>query len=179
MMVLIRTAARRVDLTRGLRSGTRLLTRMGVVGLLAFVVDVGVFNTLRHAGGLGPLTSKTIAVLVATSVAFGGNLRWTFYERHSRHVTAAYVMFFAANGVGLLIALACLSFSRYVLGLTSPLSENIAGNVVGLGLGTLFRFWTYHTWVFRDVRAPTHDRPAPPTHEPPHANPSRSDTHAR
>ena len=33
--------------------------------------------------------------------------------------------------------------------LDSQLADNIAGNGVGLVLGTLFRFWAYRTFVFR------------------------------
>jgi putative flippase GtrA len=60
------------------------------------------------------------------------------------------MLFFLLNGVGLGIALACLGFSRYVLGLSGPLADNLAANVIGLALGTLFRFWSYRRWVFPD-----------------------------
>lgn len=144
-----RRLGRRLDVTRALGSGWQLVTRFGTIGLLAFVVDVGTFNVLRQLVELGPLTSKTIAVVLATSVAFAGNRSWTFSHRGGeRQVGTAYVLFFAANGVALLISLACLAFSSYVLGLTSPLAENLSTNVVGLGLGTLFRFWAYATFVF-------------------------------
>jgi putative flippase GtrA len=46
------------------------------------------------------------------------------------------------------IAVACLWFSHYVLDLRSPLADNISANGVGLVLGTMFRFWTYRTFVF-------------------------------
>ena len=48
----------------------------------------------------------------------------------------------------LLIALACLWFSHYALGLDNAVADNISANVIGLGLGTLFRFWSYRRWVF-------------------------------
>ena len=44
--------------------------------------------------------------------------------------------------------MACLAISHYALGFTSPLADNIAANVVGLGLATAFRFWSYRRWVF-------------------------------
>ena len=47
------------------------------------------------------------------------------------------------------IALACLWISHYVLGFASPLADNIATNVIGLALGTAFRFTLYRFWVFR------------------------------
>ncbi len=58
-----------------------------------------------------------------------------------------YILFFVLNGVGLLIELICLGFVRYTLGFDSLLANNI-GLVVGTGLGTLFRFWSYKRWVF-------------------------------
>jgi putative flippase GtrA len=140
--------AHRLDLTRHLRGGGRLLARFGVIGALAFVVDVGTFNLARHALELGPLTSKTIAVVLATTVAFAGNRSWTFDQRQRRHAGAAYVLFFTVNGIALLIGLACLTVSTHVLGLDSALAENVSANVVGIGLGTLFRFWAYGRWVF-------------------------------
>ncbi|SDR74499.1 Putative flippase GtrA (transmembrane translocase of bactoprenol-linked glucose) [Nocardioides scoriae] len=145
----LRRAGRRLDLTRLMGSGVQLVARFGLIGLLAFVVDVGLFNLARHALDLGPLTSKTISVAVATTVAFLGNRSWTFSERQSQHgARTAYVLFFVFNGIGLAISLGCLYVSTYLLALTSPLAENISSNVVGLALGTLFRFWAYERWVF-------------------------------
>ena len=54
---------------------------------------------------------------------------------------------------GSAIGLACLWVSHYVLGYTSILADNIAGNVVGLALGTAFRFSFYRLWVFAPERA--------------------------
>jgi hypothetical protein len=43
--------------------------------------------------------------------------------------------------------------SHYLMGLTSPLADNISNNVIGLGLGTLFRFALYRWWVFSPNRS--------------------------
>lgn len=142
------TTAGRLDLTRHLRGGGRLLARFGIIGALAFVIDVGTFNLARHALELAPLISKTIAVVLATTFAFAGNRSWTFGQRQRRHAGSAYLLFFAANGVALLISLTCLTISTYALGLDSALAENVSANVVGIGLGTLFRLWAYQRWVF-------------------------------
>jgi hypothetical protein len=48
----------------------------------------------------------------------------------------------------MVIALLCLWVSHYVLGYESALADNISANVIGLVLGTTFRFWSYHNWVF-------------------------------
>jgi len=39
---------------------------------------------------------------------------------------------------------------HYGLHMTDPLSYNVA-NIVGIGLGTLFRLWSYRKWVFLEV----------------------------
>jgi hypothetical protein len=56
----------------------------------------------------------------------------------------------AAIGVG--IALACLYVSRSVLGYESLFADNVAANVVGLGLATTFRLLMYRYWVYGDHR---------------------------
>ncbi|MFN8148369.1 MAG: GtrA family protein [Candidatus Nanopelagicales bacterium] len=129
------------------------VAKFGVVGIVALVVDVGLFNLLRFAGGEGPmydkpLTAKIVSVCVATTVAYFGNRYWTFRHRGRTSFHREYLLFFVLNGVGLAISVGCLWFSHYALGLTGPLADNISANVVGLALGTMFRFWSYRRWVF-------------------------------
>jgi putative flippase GtrA len=135
------------------------VAKFGIVGLVALVVDVGLFNLLRFAGGEGPmydkpLTAKIVSVSVATTVAYFGNRYWTFRHRGRTSFGREYLRFFVLNGVGLAISVGCLWLSHYALGFTSPVADNISANVIGLGLGTLFRFWSYRRWVFpEDVEA--------------------------
>lgn len=144
-----------------LRQITREGVKFSVVGSAGFVVDLLVFNLLLHFGGPlhdSPLTAKTVAVIAATMLTFSGNRLWTFRHRARTGVAREYTLFFLFNAVGLGIALACLSTSRYVLGLSGWLADNISANVIGLALGTLFRFWAYRTFVFPDperVAVPT------------------------
>jgi putative flippase GtrA len=133
----------------------REMAKFGVVGAVAFVVDIGVFNLMRtgviggdHGLAEKPLTAKTISVLAATIVAWLGNRYWTFRHRRRASLKREFALFLLMNVGGLAIALACLGFSHYVLGLTSTLADNVAGNVIGLALGTLFRFWAYRQLVF-------------------------------
>jgi putative flippase GtrA len=137
-----------------LRELAHEVAKFGIVGGIGFVVDVGIFNLLRYAGQPGllehkPLTAKAISVSVATVVTYLGNRHWTWSDRQRSGARREVTLFFLFNGVGMAIALACLAFSYYALGLRSPLADNISANVVGLVLGMIFRFWTYRTFVFR------------------------------
>ncbi|MFJ2031574.1 GtrA family protein [Streptosporangium sp. NPDC087985] len=137
-------------LRRGYERFTTLvheLAKFGVIGAIAFVVDVGGFNLLQYGLHWGTLTSKVIATTVATSFAYLGNRYWTFRHREQSGLAREYFLFFLLNGIALLIGLLCIGFTRYTLELTDPLSINIA-NLIGIGLGTLFRFWSYKKWVF-------------------------------
>ncbi len=134
------------------------LVRFGFVGGLAFVVDAGLFNLLRFGPGevLGhkPLTAKVVSVAVATVVAWLGNRYWTFAARRTSNRRREFVAYAVANVVGMAIAVGCLAFSHYVLDLTSPLADNIAANVVGLALGTAFRYLAYRSFVFTGAGGP-------------------------
>jgi putative flippase GtrA len=57
-------------------------------------------------------------------------------------------LFFIINGIGIAIAAGVLYISRYVLGFDSAFADNIAANVIGVGIGTIFRFLSYRIWVF-------------------------------
>jgi putative flippase GtrA len=131
----------------------REMLKFGVVGAGAFVIDAGGFNLLVYGGGHGPLhhrplTAKIISAGVSIVAAWLGNRYWTFRHRRRPQVHHELFLFVVVNGVGLLIAVVCLGISRYILGLESPLADNISGTIIGTALGTLFRFWAYRRIVF-------------------------------
>jgi putative flippase GtrA len=144
----------------------REMIKFGAVGAVAYLVDVAVFNLLRtglwafEPGPLAgkPLTAKVISAGTATVVAWLGNRYWTFRHRRRASRPREFAMFALMNIVGLAIAVGCLAVSHYLLGMTSALADNVSGNIIGLGLGTLFRFYAYRTWVFSEP--PEDDRPA-------------------
>lgn len=140
------------------------LAKFGVVGAVGFVVNVGGYNGLRYDLHLGPLTSGTIAYLAAAVVTYLGNRYWTFRERPSRGTMRDSALFFVFNGVAYLIQTAAIGSVNYVFGLTDPLSNNIA-LLIGIALGTLFRFWSYSRWVWgdrKDAAVDPEDGPAVP-----------------
>lgn len=124
------------------------IARFGSVGAMAYVVQLGVTNSLWVLTDLPVMTGQVIGTVCSIAVAFVGNRFWTFGARTRTGYGRETLLFLVMNGVGMLIQLGCQAFSQYVLGFDGPLAQNIAGNVVGVGLGTLFRFFSYRTWVF-------------------------------
>lgn len=136
---------------RLLGEGAKFLTVGGVATLVAFVI----FNGLVHGymGGPGPmhedpLVAFVIANTVGMLVSYRGSRSWAFRNREAVGVAGGRLAFFAINIASMVIPLACLSFTRYVLGLTDPVADNVAANLVGLGLGTLARFWAIRRFIF-------------------------------
>ena len=89
-----------------------------------------------------------IANTVGMVVSYRGSRSWAFRDRAAVGVAGGRLAFFVINIVSMVIPLGCLSFTRYVLGLTDPVADNISANVVGLGLGTLARFWAIRRFIF-------------------------------
>ncbi len=147
----------------------RELSKFATVGSVAFLVDFALFNYLTNARGVEQVTAKTLSTVIAATVAFVGNRFWTWRHRQRSNPAREYALFFLFNGVGLGIAVACLAISRYGLGAVwpevfqTPLADNLASFVVGTGLGTLFRFWSYRRFVFVEAgtQAVTEAAPGP------------------
>lgn len=134
------------------------LMKFGSVGFVAYVVDVTIFNVLLFVGAPPvlegrPLVAKIISTSAATVVAWLGNRYWTFSTRRSDRPVREFVLFATSCTIGLGVALIPLWISHYVLGFTSPLADNIAANVIGLAMGTTFRFIAYSLVVFPAERA--------------------------
>lgn len=155
------------DLLDRIRGAVGLLYRevlkFGVVGSIAFAIDIGLFNLLSTGlwpgSGTAPLdghekVAKIVSATLATLVAWLGNRHWSF--RHRRQVAAhrELLLFAIMNVGGMLIGVTCLTISHDVLGFTSSLADNVSGNLIGTALGTLFRFWAYRTFVFTELRSP-------------------------
>jgi putative flippase GtrA len=135
------------------------LGKFGIVGASSYLVDLVVFNAFRDP--IGAMWAKVASTAVAATLAFMGNKLWTWRHREHARLHRAYALYFFFNAVGLGISLACLWFSREVLGAEWPdifrtrLADNVSAMVVGMTLGTVFRFWSYRTFVFvsRDEQA--------------------------
>ncbi|MEO3798895.1 GtrA family protein [Nonomuraea sp. B1E8] len=129
------------------------LAKFGSIGAIAFLIDTGAYNLFLLGVDVGPLTSKVFATTISATFAYLGNRYWTFRHREQSGLGREYFLFFLLNGIALLFGLLVIGFTTYTLHLDDPLSANIA-NIIGVGLGTLFRFWSYKKWVFLEATEP-------------------------
>ena len=123
------------------------------VGALGYIVGVGGFNLLVHTQNAPfkdkPLTGSILSGVASILIAYIGNRHWTWKDRKRSGARREVTLFFIINAITLTFGVICLAVSRYVLNLDSALADNISANVIGVGLGTIFRFWSYRTIVFK------------------------------
>lgn len=138
----------------------REVAKFGVIGAVAFTIDLVLFNVLFYGPMQGHLaTSRIISGVVSTSFAWVGNRTWTFRHRRNRAAHHEALLFFAVNAVGLLISTGYLNATHDLLHWTSRLAVNV-NNIVGIGMATLLRFYAYRTLVFV-AEKPGDDDPSP------------------
>ncbi len=138
------------------------ISKFLAVGGVATVVSLVLFNFLVHGFSRSyeapmadyPISAFVIANLTGMAVSYRGLRSWAFRHREPVHADGGRTAFVAINVATMSIPVAFLWFTRNVLGLTDPYSDNISANVIGLGLGTAARFYLYRTWVFRHPAAP-------------------------
>ncbi|MCA0335642.1 MAG: GtrA family protein [Actinobacteria bacterium] len=126
----------------------RELVKFGIIGGIAFVIDMGSFNLLRHTLLQSkPTTATLVSAALATGFAWIGNRMWTFRHRRNRPPHHEAVLFLGTNGVAMLLQIGIVGFSHYVLQFQSLAADN-ASKLIGIVLGTILRFWAYRTFVF-------------------------------
>jgi len=135
------------------------LIKFAIVGATTFIIDSAVFFTLKLTVlEPKPVTAKIIAGVVAVIASYILNREWSFRDRGGRERHHEALMFFAFSAVGVLLSMAPLWFSSYVLMLRVPevslTVENIADFVAAYIIGNLlqmaFRFWAFRRFVFPD-----------------------------
>lgn len=127
----------------------RELVSFGLVGGVGTVITFVGANLGRHWFSDSPLTTVVVPMMIATLVSYLLNRAWTFRDSDGSH--REVLLFFALNGIGVVIQLLCMGVRSYSLHLTGALSCNVA-LVIGTVLGTAFRYWSYKKWVFIPVQ---------------------------
>ncbi|UIJ34659.1 GtrA family protein [Allobranchiibius sp. GilTou73] len=126
----------------------RELAKFGVIGLISFVIDLGGFNLLVSGAMEHKITTaKLVSGAVATVFAWLGNRYWTFRHRRNRPVHHEVVLFFVVNGIALAVSAGWVALAHYAFHVHGRLELNVAA-FIGIGFGTLFRFWAYRRFVF-------------------------------
>lgn len=138
------------------------LIKFAIVGATTFLIDSVIFYTLKLTIlEPKPVTAKIIAGIVAVIASYILNREWSFRDRGGRDRHHEALLFFVISGVGVLLSMAPLWVSSYMLGLRVPevsltvenVADFISAYIIGNLLQMAFRFWAFRRWVFPDKYA--------------------------
>jgi len=155
MSLSVQTALTR--LVKWVRERASVLARFGVVGVAGIVVNLGVFNALR-LGPLGPddsvggnddrvVTAKVLATVVSILFAWVAHRGWTFKGQQRHRPAKELALFGAVNAVAIVVEAGLVALTHHGFGWTSLLADN-ASSLVGIGLGTIVRYFGFTAFVF-------------------------------
>lgn len=128
------------------------VAKFGAVGTAGLLVNLLVFNLVRNTTDLPVVRASVTATVVAICSNYIGFRYFTYRDRDKSGRTKELTLFLLFSAVGLVIENGVLYAATYGFGLDSPLQSNVF-KFVGIGVATLFRFWSYRTWVFRTLPA--------------------------
>ncbi|CCK29608.1 integral membrane protein [Streptomyces davaonensis JCM 4913] len=135
-----------------LRRYAHEVAKFGAVGGAGLLVNLGVFNLVRHVTDLQVVRASVIATVIAIAFNYVGFRYFTYRDRDKSGRTKELTLFLLFSTVGLVIENGVLYTATYGFHWDSPLQSNIF-KFLGIGVATLFRFWSYRTWVFRALPA--------------------------
>jgi putative flippase GtrA len=153
------TIARLPRVIRPLAERHHELIKFAIVGATTFIIDSALFYTLKLTIlEPKPVTAKVISGIVAVIASYILNREWSFRDRGGRERHHEALLFFAVSGVGVLLSMAPLWFSSYMLQLRVPavsltienIADFISAYIIGNLLQMAFRFWAFRRWVFPD-----------------------------
>jgi putative flippase GtrA len=128
--------------------------KFGVVGIAGVFIANAVYDLLNVRHGVAPVTSATVATVVAAVATYLGNRYWSFRRRQRAGVAREVVIFAVLNGIGLLIQDAVVACNSYLLHLEHDRLAAFVALNLGIALATLFRFWSYRRFVWSAPPAP-------------------------
>lgn len=130
-----------------LRELTVQFAKFGVVGVIAFFIDYGLFLLMDYVFGVNYLVASAISFTIATIFNFVASMRYVFAGKEGQTRTQQFVIFFVLSLVGLglnqLILWACVDLLALLAWV---------GKLVATVLVMLFNFVTRK--VFLEDRSP-------------------------
>ncbi|MFC1416979.1 GtrA family protein [Streptacidiphilus cavernicola] len=126
------------------------LAKFGIVGIVGLVVQ---FGTLPLMLDVLPATRATMASTgIAIATNYIGYRYWVYRDADKKTRSREIALFLLFSGIGLVIQTGMVYALTGMTGMNGKTAV-MAFNLVGIAIATLFRFWSYRTWVFRAVPA--------------------------
>ncbi len=95
-----------------------------------------------------PTLAYVLANTVGMAISYRGTRSWAFKNRETAHADGGRSAYVLINVATMALPIGCLWISRNLLDHDSAFADNVAANVVGLGLGMMARFYLFRQVIF-------------------------------
>src|SRR3954447_1649683 len=132
---------------------------------IAFSV-IGAANTALYlaitwvALPIGAVKATVLATVITTTLAYLANRYWTYRHHPRSALRREYTLFFGFNLVGMIIQSGAVAIAKYGFHLNESDHKLLimAITLFAAGVATIFRFWSYRTFVFLKPPVDGHER---------------------
>lgn len=84
-----------------LRELTVQFVKFGIVGVIAFCIDYGLFLLMTYVFGINYLIASAISFVISTIFNFAASMRYVFAGKRGQTQSQQFVIFFVLSVVGL------------------------------------------------------------------------------
>ena len=128
--------------------------RFMAVGGISTASAVVLYNVFAYGIVPTPLdghrtTSYYLANGVGMVISYEMSRRWTFKHHTVENAGKGFISYAVINVLSFTIPVGCMWLTRHGFGWTSPLADNLAGNVVGQLIAQVARFFLFKRFVFQ------------------------------
>lgn len=99
-----------------LRELTVQFAKFGIVGVIAFCIDYGLFLLMTYVFGINYLIASAISFVISTIFNFAASMRYVFAGKRGQTRSQQFVIFFVLSVVGLgvnqLVLWMCVDLAR-------------------------------------------------------------------
>lgn len=129
-----------------LRELTVQFAKFGVVGVIAFFIDYGLFLLLTYVFGVNYLIASAISFTISTVFNFVASMRYVFAGKEGQTRTQQFVIFFVLSVIG-------LGVNQLILWICVDMLDWLAwiGKLVATAIVMVFNFVTRK--IFLEDRA--------------------------
>ncbi|MBO0852781.1 MAG: GtrA family protein [Nocardia sp.] len=138
--------------------------KFAAVGATTWFVDTGVVYALKLTVLQDkPVTARAIGVLIATIVSYILNREWSFASRGGRRRHHEAALFFAVSALAVVVTIIPQAVALYIFHIRVPnvsaftqaVSNFLTGQILGVLLAMVFRYWALRRFVFPEqIAAP-------------------------
>ena len=123
-------------------------TKHLIVGVLATVIDLKLFEFLLFSFPIMPILAKSISFIIAVVAKYRGNKYWAFEKTETDNHFKEFSQFFILTAAGLILDVGIFYFLTEITGPQLAISESIWLKLSVLAAAVVSAVWNFSAYKF-------------------------------